>query len=596
MAGLFALGALLPLGVLILLVVLGAWGLAAAVRWRTGTGGLLALLGLGNGLVGLALAFRSFPPPKGRTLGPEEAPLLEAYLQEQSQSWAGPKAGGVILDPDAWGVDLVGVPTLGLLGWTRFRWFLGIYPLLALSARELDTLVSWEVVWWSDQQGWLNLQVKRLVAYWQRLDGALGPGRQFKFLGQDLGALIFIRAYARWMARRTDTFLARECLWNDAVVAKQHGTATFGRALCRMAILKALVDRRVFPAWEDRLLAGEVLPEDLYAQMAQALGRWPESSAGLLELALDGLNAQAPPLLRLRLEQLEAHPVPPMPPGEPALNRLLGGTDLLHRLEAGFLARLHGHVLAGLQTKALKELRYAELALTVAGAFPEHPRAGEYLDLAVDRAPVATLAPLLEAFARLQPGAAQALLLPLRWHLRRGQYVEAEAQARRTMADNPFLAPLCHTLLGDHLKAQGDQTGAERQWNLARRAEAQVERARHERHSASLGDPLEPHGCAAGQLEPMVNYLRSLPGVGEAYLVGKRVALHPDHPVLLLVVRQRGAWWDVLGRRRVAFQDRIARECPFPLRATGFVLVAQPVLLWRHKGLLRRMAALIHST
>ena len=52
-------------------------------------------------------------------------------------------------------------------------------------------------------------------------------------------------------------------------------------------------------------------------------------------------------------------------------------------------------------------------------------------------------------------------------------------------------------------------------------------------------------------------------------------------PVLLLVVRTEGAWWDPGGRKREACQARIERECPFPGRATGHVLVLRPGLPYR---------------
>jgi len=65
--------------------------------------------------------------------------------------------------------QLTGVPVAGVFGWSRFHWYIGIYPLLALSLREFEAVAGWEAVFWSDYQGWLNLQAKRLASYWYRV-------------------------------------------------------------------------------------------------------------------------------------------------------------------------------------------------------------------------------------------------------------------------------------------------------------------------------------------------------------------------------------------------------------------------------------------
>jgi hypothetical protein len=86
----------------------------------------------------------------------------------------------------------------------------------------------------------------------------------------------------------------------------------------------------------------------------------------------------------------------------------------------------------------------------------------------------------------------------------------------------------------------------------------------------------------------MVNYLQSLGSLGEAFLVRKKLTVHPEHPVLLLVVKPRASWW---GHRRDDIQARIAREFPFPGRSTGFVLVVRPGLLWRYRSLFEGLDA-----
>jgi hypothetical protein len=587
---LFVLGALAPLAGSLLLVAGGAAALRGAGTWQGAGMALGGAFLLAQGCLGLALAFKSWPAPRGHRLGPEEAPELAAWLTNSGHAWQGPIPDTVQLDAHGWGVDLLGVPTLGQLGWNRYHWVLGIYPLLALSVRELEAVVGWELVWWSNQQSWLNLQVKRLVVYWQLLHSYLGEPRAG---WRRVLRPWFLRSYARWMVGRLESFLIRECLWTDAVIADQHGTATYARALCRLAILRPLLDRRVYPELQARVQAGEPLPEHLYSYLSEALGSCPEAAEGLLQLALDGLVPEAPPLLKARLHHLGVEAQVPLPPAAPALRHLLDGTLLVATHQAALSARVQANLDLAALRQAQRDLRFQELEPLVARWFPHHPHAVEYLNLAVDRLPAEASWDLLTAFREANPRHPDGLLLMVQHTLRRGWLREAEAQVKDLLAFNPFLTHACHGMLAAYHRERGDWNNAGREWGLMRRAEVLQERARRERDSASLGDALEPHGCHGPQLQPMLSYLEGLGDLGEAFLVRKRVAIHPDHPVLLLVVQPLQVWWDPRGRKRGAIKARLERECPFPGRATGHVLVARPGLLWRHRGLLESLDALI---
>ena len=589
--GLFVLGALVPFAGLGLLLGAGAWALQGAGPGWTGVG--RALLGTGlvlQGIQGLRLAFKSWPGPQGRQLRPGEAPELMNRLEACRASWTGPQARTVVLDANSWGQDLIGTPTLGPLGWSRFHWSIGVYPLLALSLREWEAMLDWEMVWWSGQQVWLNLQAKRMVSYWQTLHGHLGDG-QATWARRWLGG--FLRPYAKFMVHRLERFLVRECLWTDNLIAGQHGSATFGRAMCRLALLRPLVDRRCFPELEARLQAGESLPEDLYGYLAEILGRCPEGFEGVLQLALDGLEPQAPPLLRVRLKNLGVEPAVPMPPAAAAYRHLLEGTGVFRDLQAVLEARVRLHLQQKVERRQEADRRFQALGPLVRGWFPHHPHALEYLNLAIDRTAPETFLELLQAACATGPHPPELRLLAVRWQLRCGQVPEAQAQVQALLSLNPFLAPACHRLLGRHFRDHDQLAAAEAELNLACRSEALLERARRERHQASLADSLEPHGCGQAQLDAMVSYLKAVGGLGEAFLVRKKLTVHPELPVLLLVVRARGCWWDLKGRKRDAFQARIARECPFPGRATGHVLVLRPGFLWRHRRRFEGLDALI---
>ena len=592
LAGLFLLGAVVPVAALLFTVAAGVLALCAtSAGWGRGLLFLGVLL-LAHGGYGLYLGFKSWPKPAlaGRQLGKEEAPELTGLLQACCASWKGPRVNTVVLDPHSWNLDLLGTPVLGLLGWPRFHWVVGVYPLLALSAREVDAVLSWEVVWWSDQQAWLNLQIKRLVAYWQLLHAFLCVA---PLSWKNLWLAGFLRPYSGWMVRFMQGFLVRECLWTDSVVAEQHGAGTYARALCRLAILGPLVDRHVFPELLLEVRAGNPIPEDLYGHMERALVRCTEPAREILALALDGLVPHAPPLLKLRLNQLGVTPEVPMPPAVPAIHHFLDGTPVLRELEDGLRLRIQAQLDKASRRRQEGDRRYRELGLLVGEAFPRHPQALEYLGLAFDRTPAQVFSGMILAFLEVNWVLPDIQFLMVKWYLRNGLVEEARSQIRSLLLQNPFLAPVCHSLVAEYHRKKGELALAGQEWNLARRAEALVSRAHKERGSASLGDALEPHGCAEPQLEAIVSYLKALGELGEAFLVRKKLALHPDHPVLLLVVRPRISWWDPRGRKRRAFQSRIARECPFPGQSTGYVLVLGTSLLWPHRRLFKSLGALI---
>ncbi|BDU73305.1 hypothetical protein [Mesoterricola silvestris] len=589
----FSLGAILPFLGLVFLGLLGA----LLLRVRDPGLGVLAwpagLFLLGNALYGLGLGVKSFPRPPGRILAPGEAPALEERLEAAREAWEGPRGAQVILAPDAWSVELTGVPMAGLFGWSRYHWYVGIYPLLALSPRELDAAIEWEEVFWSDYQGWLNLQVKRLATYWYRVHVHVEARLGERPLGWPRWCTAFLRPYTRQVVAGFQPFLAREFLRADRTIAEKHGVPTLVRALCRLAILQPLVVRRVFHPWDACLDSGLPLPEDLHRRLGAALAETPEGAEGILELALDGLLKEAPPLLRLRLECLEAEPRVPLPPSAHAYGRLLEDTEVAREVEGQWRARLQSSAAAAALGRLVEATRYQDLTGPMEGTFPDHPGALDYLKLAYDHAPWSRFDALLGMYRSANPDCVEACFLAVRRCLDRGRDSAAVFQARELIHRDPALAPACHELLAHHLGARGDVLNAHKEWDRARRAAALVEKVQGERRGVSLLDALESHHCNPAVLQEIQRMCLGEDRVAEAHLVRKKLNFHPDRPVLLLVVRWRGAWWDPLGRKRLAFQRQLQEACPFPSGATGFIQVADRASLWRFQGKLRRLNGLI---
>lgn len=587
-ATLLTLGATLPLlglaltGLLALELLLLPW---RPLRWAAAPA---ALLLLANALRGTLLFLKTFRRPPGRRLAPGEAPALEEHLDRLREEWEGPASPAIILAPDAWSVELTGVPAAGLLGWNRYHWYVGIYPLLALGRREFEAVAAWEVAFWSDLHGWFNLQVKRLAVYWYRLHLHLQLKARGGWTRPGWWTSLLLRPYAAWFVDRVQPFLAREFVRTDRAIAASHGAATLGRALCRLAIVQPLATRRAFSLWSACIEGGRPLPEDLYRELAAVLAR-TDGAEGMLELALDGIQREAPPLLRLRLEYLGTRPEVPLPPSDPAFRTLLEGTAVMDEVHGLWKARMEeGAAQAEVRNREASR-RYRELNASLRGSFPDHPDSPELLALAFQHAPWDEFDLLLRMFRLARPRSVRAGFLAVRRSLQRGRDLSAVREARDLLVRDPLLAPACHELLARHLWEQGDGPNADREWNRALRAETVAEGVRRERRGASLRDELGPYPCDWATLQAIQALCRSRPEVRAAWLVRKRTAYPGACPVLLLVVD--GGGWSPGGRRRLA--RRLQSLCPVPDGAALFVEAAAPFARRRWKAKLEAADGLI---
>ncbi len=588
---LFTLGALAPLAGMALLLGVGSALLVRIPGWLRLIAWPVGVSFLVLGSTALAACVATFRRPPGRGITEEEAPGLFAVLAQARQAWQGPRQPRVLLAPDAYTAELTGVPAGGIFGWCRYHWHVGVFPMLALSLREFQALVAWETIFWSDLNGWLNLQIKRLASFWYRVlrretDRAQAGGWQ-------PWAFVVVRWFSRRALLAFQPFLAQSFVQADRTVADAHGAATWGRALCRLAILQPLVKRRVFDRWDLRLETGEGLPEDLHLDALERLRRLPEGAGRLLELALDGYQRESPPLLRLRLQVLGVEPQAPLPPASPAFLELLAGTALAQEVEAAWRARIAEALALQEQERAAAADRFAARTAHLRGTFPDHPDAPAYLCEAFDHAPWHEFDHLLGMYRASRPLDGLGPFLAARRALQRGRDHHAAVEAEEVLRLDPLLAPACHELLAHQLRKRGDEDGADREADRGLRAALLVERIRREREGASLGDPLEPHPFAPPELREILRVCQADPRVGEAHLVCKAVYYATERPVLLLVVRMRGAWLDPLGRRRRAFQCHLQAVCPFPPEATGFVQVVGWADFLRFEGKLRKAEGLI---
>lgn len=583
--GLFLLGSGLPLFAFLILIPAGI-GLVLSAPQAASVllGGFL----LANGLYGVAISFKSFSLPDGRTLKAADAPEMLELVQDISIAWKAPAVRTITIDPDTWSVDLVGVPTLGLLGWTRFRWLIGVFPMLTLSQREFEALAGWQAVWWCNQHSWINLQIKRLAAYWRRLDSQF---QQPHPPGKWTWHRAITKYCSHWMAQQFDSFLLSECSNTDDVISREFGSSTLARALCRMALLQPLVECRIFEDWSARIRAGEPLPDHPYRAIHRELARWPENVEGLMDFALEVHDRQ---MIADRLARLGENVAIPLPPSSRAVMELLERTPAFLELEEEWRNRLSTLAEEARANEQIGNDRFEALKGRIECSFPHHPDAFEFLVLARTRLPLESYGALLGQFRETHLAHVDSRFLEARFLLAQGKSTEAESVLDSILQDRPNLAAERHFILVEHHQNRHDPVAMEREWILGRRAQVRIEQAQQERGRVTLRDPLEAHGCSEAEVQRIVDALAANPKVREAFLVRKSVAQLPEWPVLLLIVRWNRPWWDPDGARASRFRLGLAESVPFPTAATGFLLAHSHLRAWHHRRRLRRMGAMIY--
>lgn len=584
--GLFLLGSALPLVAFLILIPAGIGIVLSAPQ--TGSfllGGFLFV----NGVYGVGISFKSFPIPAGRVVTATEAPEILELVQSVSSCWKAPPVRAVTIDPNSWEVDLIGVPTLGLLGWTRFRWVIGVFPMLALSQREFEALAGWQAVWWCNQHSWLNLQTKRLAAYWRRVDNHF---KQPSLPGKLTLHRTISKYCSHWMAQRFDSFLIGECLATDEIISREFGPSTLARALCRMALLEPLVACRIFEGWSVKIQSGDALPDRPYRAVHRELSRWPENVDGLLDYAMEVHDRQ---MIADRLARLGQNVSIPIPSSSRAVMELLEGTSAFTELEDDWRERLQELSSTALEGRNLDDERFDELGRRIENDFPHHPDAFEFLCLARTRLDLDAYTIRLQQFRENHKAHVDSRFLEARLLLAQERTVEAEGVLASIVQDRPYLLPKKHFTMMEHHQNKQEYAAMEQDWILGRRAEVSVEQAQQERERVTLKDSLEPHGCNQEEIRRIIGALASNPKVREAFLVRKSVAHLPDWPALLLVVRWNRPWWDPDGSRTSKFRINLAETIPFPANATGFFLAHSTLRAWRARHRLQKLGALIYK-
>ncbi|HEX8360388.1 MAG TPA: M48 family metallopeptidase, partial [Longimicrobium sp.] len=271
---------------------------------------LLARFGLGV-LAGYALAgifvytvfalLAWFAPPEGRRVTRDECPELFRAIDRARGELRAPPVDGVFLTHDM-NAAVMERPRFGVVGWNQRFLLVGLPLLHALTADEVRAILAHEFAHLSRQHSRSLRLLARAEGTWMFLELVFAAS---------WARLLFI-PFFRWYTPRLEaltqqTRRAHE-LESDRLAARVAGAPAMGRALLRLALWNARLERVVLPSVFRRSLEKEEPGADDFARLLDALGELPggEGTERLVRSALRDrtLDNHSHPSLADRLEAL----------------------------------------------------------------------------------------------------------------------------------------------------------------------------------------------------------------------------------------------------------------------------------------------------
>jgi Zn-dependent protease with chaperone function len=456
---------------------------------------VVPILMLGTfGVVILRGLWIRFTLPEGHLLEPGQAPALRQEVERVRAAVGARPVDAIVIDASL-NAAAAHLPA-GLGPWgTRQILVIGLPLMQVLDREELASVIAHEFGHFHGGHGRLGGWIYRLRSSWQRILLAGGGG-----------ALLFL--FFRWYAPYFDAYsrvLARGQEYAaDAVAARVQGPATAARALVRIALASAWMQREFWPQ----------------VHAAARLQAWPPVQvhrrlASGLHAALEG-EAQAPswslcerphpddthPTLRRRLDALQVESpmlVAAEPRGAPSA-RLLGGLE--DELQARFSEEWREA--AGADWQSLhQQAQEGERALQALESLARRGpfEAARLACLSEDHRPGADHVALYRDALALAPADARCRQRLGRLLLAQGHVAEGLDELERAMAQEPAaIAPGLESIEGLRGIALRDPALRERASALHARFAARLPEP-GEAEDAVAAAALQPHGLDAAQLQ-----------------------------------------------------------------------------------------------
>jgi Zn-dependent protease with chaperone function len=542
---------LLLLGALALLVWGSMQGYLSILLVKVGLPVLALLVAIGRAL------WVTVPPPDGRELRRDEAPLLFAEIDALRIAAKAPVPHRVILTQEL-NASVTQVPRLGILGWHRNYLSIGLPLLAALTPDQFRAVVAHEFGHLSRAHARFGNWIYRVRGMWMQIQTAIHQRRS------RLGSLLvnkfvdwyepYFRAYSFVLARRHEVEA-------DETSASVLGAHVAAMALAAVTLRARYKDDVVWPSIIALAADAATPPRAAFSSYVE---RMPAKLP--LPLASDWLAAA----LRVESGVDDAHPaladrlrllgeLPRDDASRSALaERLAMPIDSKSTAAAHFLGSLAPAVTTelddkwrGKATSAWKD-RHQHLARAREGLRELEARAAvvpltpdeqfRVADWTEDLEGANAALPLVKSLVESCPEHASGLYMLGRILTSRDDD-DGIAYLERAMAIDPSVTGHASVMIAHHLQQVGRRQDAiaYRMRAEASMIEAAAEAA--ERRRIETSDTITMAELDDGVRAKLREQLASYPKVGRAWVVRRATRRAPDRFVYVVGISQSAPWW-----------------------------------------------------
>jgi Zn-dependent protease with chaperone function len=547
---------------LLVLTLLALLAISVAIAIRAIAAVKLVILIGALLLVVLRALWVRLQPPEGEPITRIEARELFALLDRLRARLDTPRVHRVLITPD-FNAGVTQVPRLGAFGWHRNYLLLGLPLLRCVSREQLEAVLAHELGHLSRGHARVGNWIYRLRLTWYRLDQALEKKPRW-----GSGA---IRHLLRWYAPYFNACsypLARSNEFEaDAASAELTSRHVAAQALTNVSVMAGYLSERYWPAVHagarDSAQPGfspfsgfsapapsEVSVEDTQRWLAAALARPTTYS-------------DTHPCLKERLQALGAEAQIALPAAGAAADRLLGerSASLAAAFDARWRERVQPAWKQAYDNAQKSRARLAELREQSAPLATAESIELANLEEEVGEGAARALA-LRQALVLSDPDSDLARFVLARQLLLQGD-VAGVALMEAVIEQQPDAIKAGSELLRDYWWRRGDPDSARRWHQRVVERSQQLQEGKRERERLVQGDVWLPHGLDAAVLQTLVERLRQIEGLRQAYLVRKRVTYRPDVPLYVLGFSATSLGFTG-NARTVAVMERLRTQVQFP--------------------------------
>lgn len=478
-----------------------------------------------------------FDPPQGRLLKPAEAPALFAEIARIRAAIPGPKPHQVLITDD-YNAAVAQHARLGALGGWRNYLILGLPMMSAMSPDQFRAVLAHEFGHFGAGDSRITGRIYRMRVLWARLQqqfdqrGGFFFRRFFAWFGLKFNAYSFVLARAQEYAA-------------DAASARLVGAAPVAEALVIAQIGHDYQESQVWrPVWQ-RLPHDPEPTARPYTQLlegAHRYGDWSEAPARLQRAMQRRTNgSDTHPALNERLAALGRPAAVPAAAALSAATVFLGPTAevLAREFDDRWRAGVTQPWRERHEQRQQERRELAALDEQAAGE-GELDRAARWRQAVLTESvhgPAAAL-PRFQAFAGTYPDSAEARYAIGQILLGRGDEAGI-ALIEAVMREDPNAIKPGAALIHEYLTDRGRQAEAQPYIEAWQARDDLEQQASAERAEFRPKDDYLDHGLDAGDIERLRTLAAALPWLGQLWLVRKKVAVFPERPAWLLLVKPR---------------------------------------------------------